>query len=79
MTTLLNLFYTMPIAIGAFVAVITLVVMFAPWDKIFRYCTLIPLIGIICLVLWVEYIAVSFAKWMRKPAAWEDDLPDLFI
>jgi hypothetical protein len=79
MTTLLNLLYTAPIVVGMIIALITLVAILAPWRLMWECLLLANTAMVILVVFWISEAWRAFKKWMRKPASWEDDLPDLWI
>jgi hypothetical protein len=79
METILNIFYAAPILVGMIIAVIILVVMFAPW-KLYWECALMVTAIVAVLVMYMFDEALrGFKNWMRRPASWENDLPDLWI
>lgn len=73
MTSLLSLFQSAPLALGAFAALITLIAILAPWSKLMKFSVLTLLIGFACVVLFFEHWVKRFASWMRKREPWYDD------
>ncbi|ACU61328.1 hypothetical protein Cpin_3866 [Chitinophaga pinensis DSM 2588] len=73
MITLLSLLKTAPLVVGAFVTVVTLIAILAPWGKLVKFMALTILIGLVCVVLFFEHIWKSFCRWMRKPEPWYDE------
>lgn len=79
MTTLLNLFYTVPIVLSIFSAIVTLIVLLLPWNKI------------LWAILWTLFVMTMFTwfhctegwkilrSWFKKPQPWYGDFDDLFI
>jgi len=79
MTTLLSLLYNVPILFGVLAALIMILVMASPWRLLWE-CVLLAAAAIVILIsYWLSEALRKFKKWMRKPASWEDDLPDLWI
>jgi len=79
MIPLLNLLYSVPILVGVVCAAITLIVMYAPWRVMWECCLLVLAAVIVLFEFWFHEAWRAFKNWMRKPASWEDDLPDLWI
>jgi hypothetical protein len=79
MGTLLNLFYAAPVLFGMLIVLVALIVIHTPWRLLWECLLLANAAMVILITFWISEVWRKFKRWMRKPASWENDLPDLWI